>query len=79
MTRADAPGTAQRQSWVPKAATGEGRLMFQLLFLSGNPSLPAVQCGGPRGNALPSPAGARYHLRATCPSLSAFLVEGSIF
>lgn len=31
------------------AVAGEAGLIFQLLFLSGNPSLPTVQCGGPQG------------------------------
>lgn len=60
----------QRLSWVAMAVAGEAGLTFQLLFLSGNQSLPVVQSGGPRGTrCLPSwsqIASARY-----LPSLSA--------
>lgn len=58
VTRAGAPGTAQWLSGAGAqaeaelgvdAVAGEAGLIFQLLFLSGNPSLPTVQCGGPQG------------------------------
>lgn len=59
---------------------GKAGLMFQLLFLSGNQSLPMVQSGGPQGtHCLPTWPDTISSLPAFPVSVPNLLGEGSIF
>lgn len=71
-------------SWVVMAVAREAGLTFQLLFLSGNQSLPVVQSGGPQrppGDALPPQLepDSISSLPAFLVSVPDLLREGSIF
>lgn len=69
-----------RQSWVVMVVAAEAGLTFQLLFLSGNQSLPMVQSGGPRGTrCLPTWPDTISSLPAFPVSVPNLLGEGSIF